>query len=109
MVKDQLQHLEDRRIELSKALVEPPPPAMHPNMAEIFQQKAIALAEGLQQDDRRVAAREALRGFVEKIVIPPGDELLTVVGKLGAMLDAAAGREVSGRQAVAIVGCGGGI
>src|SRR6476660_6482696 len=70
---------------------------------EDFKRKAIALAEGLQHDDKRAAAKDALRGFIEKILIPPGEELLTVVGKLGAMLDAAAGQKMPGRQAVAIV------
>jgi hypothetical protein len=38
------------------------------------------------------AARLGLRGFVEKIVIPPGEGLLHVVGNLGEMLAAASGR-----------------
>ena len=54
------------------------------------------------------AAREALRGFIDKIIIPPGDGLLQVVGNLGAMLATAAGQKMPGRQAVGYVGCGGG-
>ena len=34
-------------------------------------------------------------GFIEKIVIPPGNELLQVVGNFGEMLTAAAGRNGS--------------
>jgi len=82
---------------------------LHPNMAEIFREKASALAAGLQNDDQRDHARQALRNFVDKIVIPTGTGLLQVVGNLGAMLDAAAGQRMPGRQAVANVGCGGGI
>jgi hypothetical protein len=78
-------------------------------MAEVFRQKATMLAAGLEHDDQRDAARETLRGFVEQIVIPPGNELLKVVGNLGAMLDAAAGQKVPDRQAVGYVGCGGGL
>ena len=89
------------------ALAEPAFPALHPNMAEVFRQKATALSMGLQHDDQRDAAREALRGFVQAIVIPPGDDLLQVTGNLGAMLDAAAGQKMPGRQAVGYVGCGG--
>ena len=48
-----------------------------------------------------------LRGFVEKIVIPPGDELLQVVGNLGEMLTAAGARNGSAPAAVGIGGCGG--
>ena len=106
-IKDELMTLEARKVALTRAAAETPPAALHPNMAEVFRRKAAALASGLQHVDQRDSAREALRGFVEKIVIPPGEEMLTVVGKLGAMLDAAAGQEMSGRQAVAIVGCGG--
>lgn len=51
--------------------------------------------------------QNALREFVEQIVIPPGDELLKVVGNLGAMLEATAGQKVAGRQPVGNVGCGG--
>ena len=91
----------------------PRPPELfrvgHPNMAEVFRQKATALAEGLEQDGERDAARQALRGFIDQIVIPPADGLLQVVGNLGAMLDAAAGQKTPGRQAVGYVGCGGGI
>jgi hypothetical protein len=81
-------------------------PALHPKMADVFREKATTLATGLEHDDRRDAARLALRGFLEKIVIPPGDELLRVTGNAGAMLAAAAGRAAN---SVGIVGCGGGI
>jgi hypothetical protein len=105
--KKELVTLDNRKEALTTALAEPPLPALHPNMAEVFRQKATTLAAGLEHDEQRDAAREALRGFVEKIVIPPGDELLQVVGNLGAMLNAAAGEKISGRQAVGYVGCGG--
>ena len=108
-IKDELLVLEARKVALTLALAEPAFPALHPNMAEMFRQKATTLSAGLQQEDQRNAAREALRGFVQAIIIPPGDGLLQVTGNLGAMLDAAAGQEVPGRQAVGIVGCGGGI
>jgi hypothetical protein len=51
------------------------------------------------------AARQALRGFLEKIVIPSGNGLLQVVGNFGEMLKAAAARNRS--AAVAYDGCGG--
>jgi hypothetical protein len=59
----------------------------------------------LEHDEQRDAARQALRGFLDKIVIPEGDGLLQVVGNLGSMLAAAQGRS----KAVGYVGCGGGI
>ena len=106
-IKDELLALEARKTALTSALAEPAFPALHPNMAEVFRQKATALSMGLQHDDQRDAAREALRGFVQAIVIPAGDGLLQVTGNLGAMLDAAAGQKMPGRQAVGYVGCGG--
>ena len=100
--------LDDRKAALTAALAEPPLPALHPNMAEIFRQKATTLAAGLEHDAQRDAARQALRGFLEKIIIPPGGELLQVVGNFGKTLDAAQGRAPAGRV-VGIFGCGGGI
>jgi hypothetical protein len=50
--------------------------------------------------ETRESARSAIRGFIDRIVIPPGDELLQVVGNLGEMLTAAG-------AAVGKGGCGG--
>ena len=47
--------LETRKAELNVAIaaaeMNPPMPALHPNMAEVFKEKAAALAAGLEQDD----------------------------------------------------------
>lgn len=108
-IKNELDALEARKAALTSALAEAPLPAMHPQMAEVFRQKATTLAAGLEHDDQRDAARQALRGFLDKIVIPPGDGLLQVVGNVGTMLAAAQGRSQSRSIAVGYVGCGGGI
>jgi site-specific DNA recombinase len=109
--KDELRRLDERRAELEAAIAEgvikPPAPALHPQMAEIFRQKATQLAAALEHDEEHDAARQALRGFIDKIVIPPGDGLLQVVGNLGEMLTAASGRNGSVVAAVGQVGCGG--
>lgn len=107
--KGELVTLDARKVALTTALAEPPLPALHPQMAEVFRRKATTLAAGLEHDEQRDAARQALRGFLDKIVIPPGDGLLQVVGNLGSMLAAAQGRAQSGTNAVGYVGCGGGI
>ena len=107
--KEELASLDSRKAALTVALAEPQLPAMHPQMAEVFRQKATTLAAGLEHDEQRDAARQALRGFLEKIVIPPGDGLLQVVGNVGAMLAAAPGRNQVRSNAVGYVGCGGGI
>ena len=58
----------------------------------------------LRRDEHDVhgAARDSLRGFISKIIIPPGEGLLQVVGNVGIMLEASGGRDCNG-------GCGGGI
>ena len=104
--KAELLTLDERKAELEALLAAKPLPALHPKMADIFREKATTLVAGLQQDDQRDAARLALRGFLDRIIIPPGDGLLQVVGNAGAMLAAAAGRATN---SVGIVGCGGGI
>src|SRR5258708_39551479 len=69
-IKDELTALEARKAAFTAALAEPPVPAMHPQMAEVFRQKAATLALGLEHDEQRDAARQALRGSLDKIVIP---------------------------------------
>jgi site-specific DNA recombinase len=105
-MKAELLTLEERKVELTKALKVPPLLALHPNMAEVFRQKATALQAGLEDEGQRDSARQALRGFVDVIVIP-AEGLLQVVGNLGAML--AAGQTKRSMDPVGIVGCGGGI
>lgn len=107
--KAELVTLDKRKVALTAALAAPPLPALHPRMAEVFRQKATTLAAGLEHDEQRDTARQALRGFLEKILIPPGDGLLQVVGNLGAMLTAAQDRVQPAAAAVGYVGCGGGI
>jgi site-specific DNA recombinase len=93
--KAELVELDARKAALTIALAEPPLPALHPHMAEVFRQKATTLAAGLEHDEQRDAARQALRGFLEKIVIPPDDGLLQVVGNLGIDAGRSAGPESS--------------
>lgn len=109
--KEELRQIERRREELKGVIAaaenDPPLPALHPQMAEVFRQKTERLAVALEHEDevQRDSARQALRGFLERIVIPPGEGLLQVVGNLGEMLTAAGGRD--GSAAVGYVGCGG--
>jgi site-specific DNA recombinase len=111
--KDELRRIDERRAELNAIIAagatEPPLPALHPQMADVFRQKTERLAAAVERDTDRDAARQSLRGFLEKIVIPPGEGLLQVVGNLGEMLTAAGDRNGSALAAVGYVGCGGGI
>ena len=52
-------------------------------MADTFRTKVTALCDGLVHDSERPVAREALRGILEAIVIPPEpDGLLQVCGAI---------------------------
>ena len=106
-IKDELFALEARKARLTLALAAPTLPALHPDMARVFQQKAATLAAGLEHDEHRDDARRALRGFLDHIVIPAGDGLLKVVGNVGEMLAAAQSRSGTARNTVGYVGCGG--
>jgi len=44
-----------------------------------------------EDTELRESSRQALRGFVDRVVIPPGEGLLQVVRNLGEMLTAAGG------------------
>jgi site-specific DNA recombinase len=111
--KVEVRQNEMRRAELeamiAAAASQPAPPALHPNMAGVFEQKIRALAAALEHEDLelRESARTTLRGFIDRIVIPPGDALLQVVGNLGEMLKAAGAAPEP--AAVGNDGCGGGI
>ena len=69
--------------------------------------RRFALAAALEHEDieQRESARTTLRGFIDQIVIPPGDALLQVVGNLGEMLTGAGARHEA--AAVGNSGCGG--
>jgi hypothetical protein len=106
-IKEELSTLEARKAALKMALTDPPVPAMHPRMAQVFQEKVSALCRGLENATGREEARAALRGLVDRIVIPEGDGLLRVEGNLGAMLATAHGRAAKAFSTVGIVDCGG--
>ena len=109
--KQELRQIERRRSELettmAAAKAERTPPILHPNMARVFEQKIQQLAAALEHEDAelRESARQTLRGFLDRIIIPPDDAMLQVVGNLGGMLTAAEGR--SNSAAVGNDGCGG--
>ena len=63
----------------------------YPRMGEVCRQKTIRLAAALEHEIEHSAARQALGGFLDKIIIPPGDGRLQVVGGIWEMLTAASG------------------
>ena len=104
-----LAKLDAEKAALLASLAERRLPTLRPDMADIFRRKATTLAVELESPTLRDGAREALRSFLTRIVIPPGDGLLQVVGNVEAMLAAAEGPTRAGSWAVGQDGCGGGI
>ena len=86
--------LEARKEELEQkvANTEEPPPLLHPNMAEIYQQRIASLYESLQAEDTKTEAAERLRTLVSQITLQPADGELAIIlrGDLAAILQFAA-------------------
>ena len=72
-VKDELNTNAARREELKATLAaaDTPPPLLHPEMAGLYRQKVIALAEALEHPETFSEASEALRGLIDAIVLTP--------------------------------------
>jgi hypothetical protein len=60
-------------------------------MADLYREKVTRLARGLEHEESRTEAAEALRGLIDAIVLTPdGDSLrIELQGNLAAMLKAA--------------------
>ena len=59
-VQDAMASLESRRIDLLGQFENTPPPTprLHPNLAELYRQKVMNLAEALNEEDTRLEAAE---------------------------------------------------
>ncbi|GCE84503.1 recombinase family protein [Komagataeibacter diospyri] len=86
--------LEARKEELEQkvANTEELPPLLHPNMAEIYQQRIASLYESLRADETKSEAAERLRTLVSQITLQPADGELAIIlrGDLAAILQFAA-------------------
>ncbi|MEE8663248.1 MAG: hypothetical protein SOH81_06670 [Acetobacter sp.] len=86
--------LEARKEELEQkvANTEEPPPLLHPNMAEIYQQRIASLYESLQAEETKTEAAERLRTLVSQITLQLADGELAIIlrGDLAAILQFAA-------------------
>ena len=93
IVKDPLIALEAQQTELRGRLERSaqPPPLLHPNMADLYREKVTQLARGLEHEESRTAAADALRGLIDAIVLTPheGELKIELQGNLAAMLRAA--------------------
>jgi len=93
-IVDDMKRLEARKTELTHLLAnaEEPPPLLHPNMAEIYQQRIASLYESLQAEETKTEAAERLRTLVSQITLQPADGELAIIlrGDLAAILQFAA-------------------
>ena len=64
---------------------------LHPNMADVYREKVTQLVRGLEQEESRTAAADALRGLIDAIVLSPqkGALRIELPDNLAAMLKAA--------------------
>ena len=92
-VKDEMAVLEARRVELLARLeaAPPPMPRLHPNLAELYRQKVINLAEALNDEHSRLEAAECIRELIEEIRLVPENGKLRVelYGELAALINLA--------------------
>jgi site-specific DNA recombinase len=92
-VKDEVGVLEARRVELlaQKQAAPPPMPRLHPNLAELYRQKVINLAEALNDEDSRLEAAECIRELIEEIRLVPqkGKLRVELYGELAALINLA--------------------
>lgn len=93
-VRAKLDELETRRRELEEGLVAAPPvpPALHPNLAEVYAKRVAALREALDAGDGEEVL-EAARALIDTIVVSPPDDPsdppgIELTGNLMAMLRA---------------------
>ncbi len=96
-MKEKMTGLEARKAELTELLAnaDEPPPLLHPNMAQIYQDRIGQLYENLQHEDERAQAAEVFRTLVDQVTLVPENGELAIVlrGDLGAILRFAAGKK----------------
>jgi site-specific DNA recombinase len=112
-VKDEMATLEARRIELQTQLeaAPPPMPRLHPNLAELYRQKVMNLAEALNDEQTRLEAAECIRELIVEIRLVPqrGKLRVELYGELAALINLANGHPRSkgtGVQVTLVAGRG---
>jgi hypothetical protein len=66
-------------------------PRLHPNLAEIYRQKVMNLAEALNAEQTRLEAAQCLRELIEEIRLVPEEGKLRIelYGELAALINLA--------------------
>ena len=69
----------------------PPMPRLHPNLAELYRQKVMNLAQALNDEHMRLEATECIRELIEEIRLVPDNGKLRVelYGELAALINLA--------------------
>ena len=92
-VKDEMTALESRRTDLLAQFeaAPPPMPRLHPNLAQLYRQKVMNLAEALNDDRTRLEAAECIRELIEEIrlVQENGKLRMELYGELAALINLA--------------------
>ena len=112
-LKDEMTALEARRVDLLAELeaAPPPMPRLHPNLAELYRQKVMNLAEALNIDQTRPEATECLRALIEEIrlIREEGKLRIELYGELASLVNLANGNprfEEAGVQVTLVAGVG---
>jgi hypothetical protein len=92
-----LDALEQEKADLARKLSAPPPSPvrLHPNLAELYPERAAALYQALEREETGAEALGILRGLIERAVVHPregGGFELELVCEVAAMVSAAGSR-----------------
>ena len=103
-----LEELEDKRVDLEQRLEckDPPPPALPPDLADLYRAKVADLQGALSAPETRVEAAEFLRGLIEGVAVRKLDEGLEIdlTGDLAAMVNMASGQHKTASEEAASLG-----
>ncbi len=92
-IKNEMHALEGRRQEVARAFEQTPVPIprIHPNLAQLYQDKVGSLTEALNEESSRTEAAEAIRLLIEEVRLVPefGTLKIELYGELAALVNLA--------------------
>ncbi len=92
-----MDELESRKLRLTEALAAPAPtaPALHPNLAALYQERVAKLHEAIRAADTGSEALELIRGLIEQVSVEPAEYgkgmEIELIGDIAAMVSLASG------------------
>ena len=99
-VKDRMQVLADRKVELESLLAEAPDaaPLVHPIMARRYHEEVRNLLTSLNQPEHRAESATILRSLIDSVVLTPNSDhtelRIDLLGQLAGILQIASGGEL---------------